>query len=415
MSSGLVGPSGVPAGSATITSGPSNSQAKSAPSVVDLPATTSISTVTEAPQTTFATPVSIAVTASDGHTTLSAPPLVTSVSPSTRTDGMVVQVTHVIANPNSNLNALDKHSFFDNAGAVAGTFVAVGIVATALAALLLCCLRRRRRAARRARLEARLPAFPFQDEPETRQTAERRSISIIPMDMDDPFAEPARTRPPLLFRSVGSADGHSAQAEGPGHAYEGPFADYQPTEHGAFGHHDAIEATRAPSRAVSTPSIYPPSLSDDGRDRDSLYEQEVHVSPPLRAYPTTSVPEYIPLERRNSTRPSTQESNQLRELDAYHPPLLARPPPMLHTPSYGYATSSTDHGSSTDGPQTPRSESATAVGSVYSGDEKERVGTFSGLQRPASPQSVFLRRQLSKPLAESFNPSRASSHERACE
>lgn len=252
------------------------------------------------------------------------------------------------------------------------------------------------------------------------------------MNMEDPFAEPPRARPPLLFRSVGSADGHWAEAERRGHTYEGPFADYRSPEHGAFGHHNGSETSRAPSRALSTPSIYPPSLPDDGQDQDSLYEQEVHISPPLRSYPATSVPEYIPLERGNLSRPSTQESNVLRELDTHHPPLLARPPAFTQTPRYGYASSSTDHGSSTDGPQTPRSDSVTAVGSLYLGDEKERVGEANGLQRPASPQSAFLRRQLSKPLAESFSVSwfkklrrvllmqfadsgRASSHERNCE
>ncbi|VDB99585.1 unnamed protein product [Peniophora sp. CBMAI 1063] len=392
-------------GSSTITAGPSQAKSASAPNVIDIPGSTTISTVTEAPETTFSRPVSIAVTASDGRTAFSAPPLVTSVLPSTRTDGMVVQVTHVIANPNSSLNALSKHSFFDNAGAVAGTFVAVGVVATALAALLLCLIRRRRRRARQARLESRLPHFPFRDEPTTPQTAERRSISIIPMNMDDPFAEPAHPRPSLFFRQSGSAEGRFVEYDQRDRAYEGPFADYRPSEHGhgAFGDHDAPEAIRAPSRAVSTPSIYPPSLPDDDRDQDSIYGQDVHISPPLQAHGGASVSDFIPLERRNPLRPSTADSGQMRDLDARHPPLLARPPPMVQTSSYGYASSSTDHGSSTDGPQTPRSESATAAGSIYSGDEKDRVGMVNGLHRPASPQSVFLRRQLSKPLAESFS------------
>lgn len=92
----------------------------------------------------------------------------------------------------------------------------------------------------------RIALIPSHDDTTTPQTAERPSASIIPRNMDKPFDEPTRAHAPLLLQSIGSADGHTAEAERRGYAYEGPFSDYQSPEHGAFGCFDASEAVRAP-------------------------------------------------------------------------------------------------------------------------------------------------------------------------
>src|SRR6266702_1195805 len=56
------------------------------------------STVTDTPESTFSTPVSITET-TDSHVTITAPPVITTTGLSTLSDGTVVTVTHVIANP----------------------------------------------------------------------------------------------------------------------------------------------------------------------------------------------------------------------------------------------------------------------------------------------------------------------------
>ena len=65
----------------------------------DTPTPTSTSTVTETPETTLSSPVFVTVTESDHRTTLSVPPVFTSVAVTTEPDGQLVSVTHVIANP----------------------------------------------------------------------------------------------------------------------------------------------------------------------------------------------------------------------------------------------------------------------------------------------------------------------------
>ncbi|KAH9178688.1 hypothetical protein EDB89DRAFT_968314 [Lactarius sanguifluus] len=103
------------------------------------------STVTETPQTTFSTPVSITET-TDGHVTITAPPLITTTEQSSLSDGTVVTVTHVIANPPKQaVSASSKDTFFGNHAAVVGVFLAAGFTLAGLVLLAFCCFRRRRR------------------------------------------------------------------------------------------------------------------------------------------------------------------------------------------------------------------------------------------------------------------------------
>ncbi|KAI8995682.1 hypothetical protein BD414DRAFT_249502 [Trametes punicea] len=85
------------------TSASSEHDSKNASGVVQANAqtvsATSTSTVTDKPETTLSSPVFVTVTDGDHHTTLSVPPIFTSVVVSELPDGGLVSVTHVIANP----------------------------------------------------------------------------------------------------------------------------------------------------------------------------------------------------------------------------------------------------------------------------------------------------------------------------
>ncbi|MGG6497337.1 UNVERIFIED_CONTAM: hypothetical protein NY603_30890, partial [Bacteroidetes bacterium 56_B9] len=78
----------------------------------------------------------IVVTTTDasGNTVTSAPPTITRLSTSTGANGEAITLTQVIRNPGFNNGSSGggsgASSFFNNTGAVAGTFVAVGLVVT---------------------------------------------------------------------------------------------------------------------------------------------------------------------------------------------------------------------------------------------------------------------------------------------
>ncbi|KAH9065718.1 hypothetical protein EDB87DRAFT_879191 [Lactarius vividus] len=143
------------------------------------------STVTETPQTTFSTPVSITET-TDGHVTITAPPLVTTTGVSSLSDGTVVTVTHVIANPPKQaVTGSSRDTFFGNHAAVVGVFLAAGFTLAGLVLLLFCCFRRRRR--RRAQHRgSRLPEIshprpiqnPFADVTGNPAVRERASPNV---------------------------------------------------------------------------------------------------------------------------------------------------------------------------------------------------------------------------------------------
>ncbi|KAI0724612.1 hypothetical protein C8T65DRAFT_734220 [Cerioporus squamosus] len=109
---------------------------------------TTTSTVTDKPETTLSSPVFVTVTDAKKHTVLSEPPVFTSVGVSTLSDGQLVSVTHVIANP-TGIWSVDEDSgrsgFFADSKAVAGVFLAIGIVIAAIGLGICFFLRRRRR------------------------------------------------------------------------------------------------------------------------------------------------------------------------------------------------------------------------------------------------------------------------------
>ena len=91
----------------------------------------------------------VTTTDASGHTVTSTPSDETSIATSTGTDGKVYTQTIVVHNTGSTQSSVSGSSsvsFFDNTGAVAGTFVVVGLVVTsAVLAFIVFMLRRRRR------------------------------------------------------------------------------------------------------------------------------------------------------------------------------------------------------------------------------------------------------------------------------
>ncbi|TFY66741.1 hypothetical protein EVG20_g4357 [Dentipellis fragilis] len=331
-----------------------NAKAKGPPSVTGEtntapPDITSTSTITDQPESTFARPVSIPVT-TGGSTVLTAPPFITSLATSTEPNGVVTTITHIIANPTNGLSQdLQRHSFFDNHGAVIGVFLAVGIVTSLAGAVLLwlCCRRRKEKKAHR--LESQSPTLPSHDpfldpveEPRMSMIADRRS-AIDWTESTSGAASPAATTTTTIrpgFDVAGSAHVYPHIND----SYDGPFSDY----HQVHARHLATYAMpdvsredvrfQSHSRARSTPSLYPPSVIDD--TADSLYEREMRAKPPpsprntvesshFRALSadaammtgvgagagigicTAITSDYVPIQRGNVTTPTDYEPASL--------------------------------------------------------------------------------------------------------
>ncbi|KAI0375058.1 hypothetical protein BV20DRAFT_1048247 [Pilatotrama ljubarskyi] len=149
---------------------------------------TATSTITDQPETTLSTPVFMTVTNSDHHTSLSVPPIFTSTVVSELPDGGLVTYTHVIANPTGiyGVEIDNPMGFFANSGAVAGVFLAVGIVVTAIGVGICLFIRRRRR--------RRNPRFI--------DTISRP----LPMP-ENPFEDPRDFTPPNMRYALGHPEG----------------------------------------------------------------------------------------------------------------------------------------------------------------------------------------------------------------
>ncbi|KAH9858138.1 hypothetical protein C2E23DRAFT_880793 [Lenzites betulinus] len=108
---------------------------------------TTTSTVTDQPETTLSSPVFVTVTDQNHHTSLSVPPVFTSVIISELPDGQFTSVTHVIANPTGiyGVTVENQKGFFANSGLVAGVFLVVGVVVASIAVGICLFVRRRRR------------------------------------------------------------------------------------------------------------------------------------------------------------------------------------------------------------------------------------------------------------------------------
>ncbi|KAI0322637.1 hypothetical protein OF83DRAFT_541087 [Amylostereum chailletii] len=359
--------------------------------------TESFSTVTDRPQSTFSIPVSVLVTQKDGQTVLSSPSFITSLSPSTASDGIVVQVTHVIANPGPGLSAVEDHSFFDNRPAVIGVFLATGVIATALVVAVIYFCRRHRKRGRADRLERLSPTLhfnPFSDPGDSPSMSEARHAGPswqtrnTSRDTFEPDQEPRRSAARLSGGILSITDETRPTAEE--RHYEGPFSDYHsPKMVHAFSNEEERNQARSHSRATSSPSLYPPS--SHAEEEDSLYEREIRTSRPPPSVQIASA-DYVSLQRSPvSSRPSTQDS-QLNRLNVDHPPM---------TP-----TTPSSHTHVLRAVESPVSSEGTYVASNASHDEKQSAAPS---MRP--PPIAFLRRTYSKksPLNGSSNPEGVSS------
>ncbi|KAF8213078.1 hypothetical protein K438DRAFT_1073667 [Mycena galopus ATCC 62051] len=175
---------------------------------------TTTSTITDPPESTLAKPTFVSVVES-GKTSFIAPPLVTILSTSMEPNGSFVTFTHVVANPTGFSEAIagGRASFFHNAGAVAGVFLVIGMVLTALVAwgtFIMCRRKRRRQEAHRRwlisinrpRPMAEVDGDPFEDHP---RSAPSPPMRIAPGVWDAPSAW--ATQAPHTARRESSTSG----------------------------------------------------------------------------------------------------------------------------------------------------------------------------------------------------------------
>ncbi|THH19726.1 hypothetical protein EW146_g1487 [Bondarzewia mesenterica] len=370
-------------------------------------ASISTSTVTDTPESTFATPISIPVTVS-GHTTLTAPPLITSLATSTESNGSAVTVTHVIANPGG-FSSVKGHSFFDHHGAVIAVFLISGIVAACLVSIAFCLFRRRHRQRYDRRLAdpQTLQQNPFADPSDlppmstidNRRTGVDWSSHQYEQDdgphNDQTMTIPTTTPYPSQLQSPFD-DTHvstpSVHTRGYSRRYEVPFSDYY-TDHSVptnspvgVAYSTAAEIapeypradSRAASAAPSSPSIYPPSLPAERAD--PFYEKEI-LSSPSPALGKEIAPEEGPFEAVQLERGGGAGAPELQIADSNTKtyglaPLT--PPPSVSSHSGAHADS-------------PVSDNSTTLDPILDDD---KVYHPSPSMRP--PPEAFLRRTYSK-------------------
>ncbi|KAI9063121.1 hypothetical protein FKP32DRAFT_1722604 [Trametes sanguinea] len=268
-------------------------------------APTSTSTVTDKPETTLSSPVFETVTDAEHHTSLTLPPVFTSVQVSQLPDGGQVSITHIIANPTGIYGVQaesSSHGFFSHSGAVAGVFLAIGIIITAIFLGICLFLRRRRR--RNPRFITTIsrplpmPDNPFEDPRDLSPPPQMRYASgytdrTLVIDggrpagspFDDSMAAPA---PPAPTPARSSSSASSSRYNGLGlagigaHGRSGSMGSTDTSasetrlrhpsgQSGVIGlaitsdqHVGSTRERRPPPSAQSSPSIYPPTLPDEG-------------------------------------------------------------------------------------------------------------------------------------------------------
>ncbi|KAF9044571.1 hypothetical protein BDZ89DRAFT_192110 [Hymenopellis radicata] len=308
--------------------------------VTDVNGTTITRTSTSLPPT-LASPIGVTVVDSSGHTSLTYPAIVTVLSTGTNSDGSLTTETKVVVNPTGETShrITDPDSFFSNTGAVAGTFVAVGIVITSIAAFLYLCYRRKRRARHQLRwLEGMHSPRPqsaddldFDDDPfEDRNAAPEmlqrpRTPPALPEPSRNAYASVPQTATAQDFRGLVAAAPSSGGAFG-SVAFKGEPED---------PFHDVYSPSRPIGLAVTTASLASgqetPSLYSKQEEEGSIYEEvDIHsdeghssaVAAPLAlpARPPRSLlrasnsveyktSEYKPSEYRPISPPTTVESS----------------------------------------------------------------------------------------------------------
>ena len=176
----------------------------------------------------------VTTTDASGNTVTSAPPTITRLSTSTGANGEAITLTQVIRNPGFNNGSSNPSSgssaFFNNTGAVAGTFVAVGLVCTLGVIGVIAFLLKRRR---RQRLDRDVTAAAAAASAASHHHHQRAAF-----DDDDADISPPMTQYGGYFAGAGAASsaGMGAtpgldvngqpQPQGPYHDYEDPAGGY---------------------------------------------------------------------------------------------------------------------------------------------------------------------------------------------
>ncbi|KAI9460610.1 hypothetical protein BJY52DRAFT_1262730 [Lactarius psammicola] len=242
------------------------------------------STVTETPESTFSTPVSITET-TDSHVTITAPPVITSTGLSTLSDGTVVTVTHVIANPPREAvsGSSNGDSFFRNHAAVVGVFLVSGFTLAGLVLLAFCCFRRRRRRAQRR--GTRLPEISH------------------PRPIQNPFADvtgnPAvreRAGPIIRWHGFMHPRGPASTTQSSLSLPHNPSEDNLPTAHSAPVPPPPVQ--RAPSRSSYRIPVPYAGIGANGNDTRAEKRQSTGApNEPLQIQiaPPSSVPPRLPM------------------------------------------------------------------------------------------------------------------------
>ncbi|KAJ8495653.1 hypothetical protein ONZ51_g1626 [Trametes cubensis] len=297
---------------------------------------TSTSTVTDQPETTLSTPFFVTVTDAKHHTSLSVPPIFTSIVVSQLPDGQQVSVTHVIANPTGiyGVEIDSNHGFFSNSGVVAGVFLVVGIAITAGFVGICLFLRRRRRNPRFIDTISRplpMPDNPFEDPrdlppPQMRYAsgytdrtliidsgvANRNETRPQRSPFDDDMAPAALNRPPSSrsasrYNGLGLAGIGAHGRSGSTDSSRSSTASRSRSRHtsgqsGGVGlaitsdfPQGAVVRERRPDApppsAQSSPSIYPPTLPNED-------DEGVLVDVPLNRTSNSSTPSVHSVARK---------------------------------------------------------------------------------------------------------------------
>ncbi|KIM48231.1 hypothetical protein M413DRAFT_225556 [Hebeloma cylindrosporum] len=326
------------------------------------------STITAQPDTTLSTPIVLPTTDANGVNILTTPPLVTIMSTSSETNGAFTIVTHIVANPPvGGEQFTSKPTILQNQGAVAGIFVAVGIIAASIIAGLIYCFKRNQRIARRNRWLAGL-----------QQRQPSRSLS------EDPFQDPndgqMDTGTAPVMRSLNSGN-HGFQWD---RMESGPLL--EKSVNPSSGHAANQHLQRPDIHPMPTPAN--PGLSDADVDRNAYSTDP----------PTTNIPRY-----RHSMTPSTPsiypsilplQGDNFHEAADGFPSVTQRPEDVVTVP-----------------PRPPRShlrESAKKLDPspiTPSGSTSSHTNTnSSSLLSEPRPQDVLSRRTILDPQTRSTSP-----------
>ncbi|KAJ7786278.1 hypothetical protein B0H16DRAFT_25759 [Mycena metata] len=246
------------------------------------------STITD-PPSTLAKPSFISVLESNGKITFTAPPLVTILSSSREPNGSFVTFTHVVANPTGFSQAISggHASFFSNAGAVAGVFLVVGGILTAIAAfgIFIMCRRRRRKRERHRRwlISINRPRSVMDDPFQSPRSAPNPPIRVVPPEWDTEHRQEMSESGLGLYnvpQREQAEEQHGQYAEPQHFEQLQAYYDGANLPHQNIGLAISTDVNRSkPSLAQSSPSVYPPSLPPANDDR--LVEE---APPPQRRY-----------------------------------------------------------------------------------------------------------------------------------